>query len=346
LLTGCAGTPTKRSLRGYSVPAIDVHAHWHAPDFVALIEKEGGNNGAKVSKNARGQVVLGVPGIGTVFQEQYMSLETRLKAMDATGVDMHALSETSPMVYWAPPAFGLKLSQVYNDSLAAAHLKYPERFLGLATLPMQDPNLAVQELDRAARLPGIRGVYIATHVNGKNLDDKSFWPVYARCEALGLPLLLHPVNPVGAERMRSHYLRNFIGNPVDTGIAAASLIFGGVMDAYPKLEVVLPHAGGIVPILIGRWDHGSSVRPETKHMTRAPSTYLRRFHYDTVSHSPQIMLNIVRQVGADRVVLGSDHPADMSLERPVDFVESIPELSRSERELILGGNAARLLKVV
>ncbi len=346
LLTGCAGTPKKRSLRGYSVPAIDVHAHWHAPDFVALIEKEGGNNGAKVSKNARGQVVLGVPGIGTVFQEQYMSLETRLKAMDATGVDMHALSETSPMVYWAPPAFGLKLSQVYNDSLAAAHLKYPERFLGLATLPMQDPNLAVQELDRAARLPGIRGVYIATHVNGKNLDDKSFWPVYARCEALGLPLLLHPINPVGAERMRSHYLRNFIGNPVDTGIAAASLIFGGVMDAYPKLEVVLPHAGGIVPILIGRWDHGSSVRPETKHMTRAPSTYLRRFHYDTVSHSPQIMLNIVRQVGADRVVLGSDHPADMSLERPVDFVESIPELSRSERELILGGNAARLLKVV
>ncbi len=345
LLTGCAGAPTKRSLRGYSVPAIDVHAHWHAPDFVALIEKEGGNNGAKVSRNARGQVVLGVPGIGTVFQEQYMSLEIRLKAMDATGVDMHALSETSPMVYWAPPAFGLKLSQVYNDSLAAAHLKYPERFLGLATLPMQDPNLAVQELDRAARLPGIRGVYIATHINGKNLDDKSFWPVYARCEALGLPLLLHPVNPVGAERMRSHYLRNFIGNPVDTGIAAASLIFGGVMDEYPRLEVVLPHAGGIVPILIGRWDHGSSVRPETKHMTRAPSSYLRRFHYDTISHSPQIMLNIVRQVGADRVVLGSDHPADMSLERPVDFVESIPELSRSERELILGGNAARLLKL-
>jgi aminocarboxymuconate-semialdehyde decarboxylase len=286
-----------------------------------------------------------VPGIGTVFQEQYISLETRLKAMDATGVDMHALSETSPMVYWAPPAFGLKLSQVYNDSLAAAHLKYPERFLGLATLPMQGPSLAVQELDRAARLPGIRGVYIATHINGRNLDDKSFWPVYARCEALGLPLLLHPINPVGAERMRSYYLRNFIGNPVDTGIAAASLIFGGVMDEYPRLEVVLPHAGGIVPILIGRWDHGSSVRPETKHMTKAPSTYLRRFHYDTISHNPQIMLDIVREVGADRVVLGSDHPADMSLERPVDFVESIPELSRSERELILGGNAKRLLKV-
>jgi aminocarboxymuconate-semialdehyde decarboxylase len=344
-VTGCATTQNTSTLRGYNVPAIDLHAHWHAPEFVALIEKEGGANGGKVSKNARGQVVLDVPGMGTVFQEQYISLETRLKAMDATGVDIHALSETSPMVYWAPPAFGLKLSQVYNDALAAAYQKYPKRFVGLMTLPMQAPDLAVQELERAAKLPGIRGVYLATAVNGKNLDDKSFFPVYARCEALNLPVLLHPINPVGADRMRSWYLRNFIGNPVDTGIAAASLIFGGVMDAFPKLDVVLPHAGGITPILIGRWDHGSSVRPETKHMTKAPSTYLRRFHYDTISHSPSIMATIIKQVGADRVVLGSDHPADMSLERPVDFVESIPDLSRSDRELILGGNAKRLLRL-
>ena len=345
-ITGCATTtPKAPTLRGYNVPAIDLHAHWHAPDFVALIEKEGGANGGKVSRDAKGQVVLDVPGMGTVFQEQYMSLEVRLKAMDATGVDIHALSETSPMVYWAPPAFGLKLSQVYNDSLAAAHQQYPTRFLGLMTLPMQAPEFAVKEIERAAKLPGIKGVYIATAINGRNLDDKAFWPVYERCEAMNLPLLLHPINPVGAERMKSYYLRNFIGNPVDTGIAAASLIFGGVMDAFPKLDVVLPHAGGITPILIGRWDHGSSVRPETKHMTKAPSTYLRRFHYDTISHSPQIMANIVKQVGADRVVLGSDHPADMSLERPVDFVESIPELSRSERELILGGNAQRLFRL-
>jgi len=343
VMAGCAATQKSPNLRGYSVPAIDLHAHWHAPEFVALIEKEGPANGAKVSKNARGEVVFG--GLGGNFQAPYMSLEVRLKAMDAAGVDIHALSETNPMVDWAPPAFGLKLAQVYNDALSAAHLKYPTRFYGLMTLPMQAPELAVQEMERAAKLPGIRGVYIATHVNGKNLDDKSFWPVYARCEALGLPLLLHPMNTLGQDRTRSHYPTNFIGNPADTGVAVASLIFGGVMDAFPKLDVVLPHAGGITPILIGRWDHGSGVRPETKHMTRAPSTYLRRFHYDTISHSPQIMANIVRQVGADRVVLGSDHPADMSLERPVDFVESIPDLSRSDRELILGGNAKRLLKL-
>lgn len=345
LLAGCAGTETKRGLRGYSVRAIDLHAHWHAPDFVALLDKEGGQNGAKIGRNDKGRVTFNVPGIGSVFQETYMDLDIRLKAMDAAGVDVHALSLTSPMVYWAPPAFGLKLSQVYNDSLAGAHQKYPQRFVGLAMLPMQDPALALPELDRAAKLPGIRGVYMATHVRGKNLDDKSFWPIYARCEALGLPVLLHPVDPLGAERMRSYYLRNFIGNPVDTGVAAASLIFGGVLDAYPKLEVVLPHAGGIMPALIGRWDHGTTVRAEVKHMKQPPSAYLRRFHYDTIGHNTQIVTNLVRQVGADRVVLGSDHPADMGYVRPIDFVERLAELSSYEREQIIGGNAARLLQI-
>jgi aminocarboxymuconate-semialdehyde decarboxylase len=344
LLAGCAGAPAQRGLRGGS-RVIDVHAHWHSPDFVALLEKEGPANGAKMSRNPRGQVTFSFPGYTTVFQETYMDLGIRLKYMDSTGVDVHALSLTSPMVYWAPPAFGLKLAQVYNDGLAAAHLRYPRRFYGLITLPMQAPNLALQELDRAANLPGMRGVYLATHVMGKNLDDKTFWPVYERCEALGLSIGLHPVDPVGADRMRSYYLRNFLGNPYDTGIAAASLMFGGVMDAFPKLEVVLPHAGGTFPALIGRMTHGSGVRPETKHMTKAPMTYLRRFHYDTISHSPQIMGDIVRLAGADRVVMGTDHPADMSLERPIEFVDRIPQLSSQEREMILGGNAARLLKI-
>jgi aminocarboxymuconate-semialdehyde decarboxylase len=310
-----------------------------------LLEKEGATNGAKTGRNARGQVTFNFPGYTTVFQEAYMDPAIRLKYMDSTGVDIHVLSLTSPMVYWAPPAFGLKLAQVYNDSLSTVHLRYPNRLYGLVTLPMQAPNLAVQELDRAANLPGMRGVYLATHVMGKNLDDKSFWPVYERCEALGLTVLLHPVDPVGAQRMQSYYLRNFLGNPYDTGIAAASLMFGGVMDAFPNLQVVLPHAGGTFPALIGRMTHGSAVRPETKHMTKAPMTYRRRFHYDTISHSPQIMGDIIRMVGVDRVVMGTDHPADMSLERPIEFVDSIPQLSNYERELILGGNSARLLKI-
>jgi len=260
-------------------------------------------------------------------------------------VDVHALSLTQPMVYWAPPEFGLKLARVYNDGLAAAHERYPDRFMGLATLPMQAPELAVEEAQRASALPGIRGVYLATHVMGKNLDEPEFRPVFACCEALGLPVFLHPVNPVGADRMRKYHLRNFIGNTTETGIAAASLIFGGVLDAYPKLDVVLPHAGGVLPALIGRMDHGATVRSELAHLKRPPSSYLRRFHYDTISHDDVALMNLIRQVGVDRVVMGSDCPADMSYTQPVDVVERLSALSRSERQAVLGGNAARLLKI-
>src|SRR6478672_2282341 len=345
MLAGCATTSGERGIRGLNVKTIDTHAHWHAPEFVALLEKEGAANGAKISRDARGQLNFNFPGYTTVFQATYMDLGIRLKEMDASGVDIHVLSLTSPMVYWAPPAFGLKLAQVYNDSLVTAHTQYPNRFYGMLTLPMQAPDLALTELERAAKLPGIRGVYMATHVMGKNLDEKAFWPIYERSEALGFPIFLHPIDPVGADRMRRYYLRNFLGNPYDTGIAASSLMFGGVMDAFPKLEVILPHAGGTFPALIGRMDHGTTVRPETKHMTRAPSTYLRRFHYDTISHHVPLMLYLVGLVGADRVMLGSDHPADMSYVAPVAFVDKVTSLSARDRDLVLGGNAQRLLKL-
>jgi aminocarboxymuconate-semialdehyde decarboxylase len=324
---------------------IDTHAHWYPPEWVELVAKEGASNNATIGRNDRGQVTFAVPGMKQNFQPTYIELGLRLKMMDDARVDIHALSLTSPMVYWAPAAFGLKLAQTFNDACSAAHLKYPQRFVGMATLPMQDPALAAREVDRAARLPGIRGVYLATHVNGKNLEDKSFWPVYERCEALGLPIFLHPVNPVGAERMQGYHLRNFLGNPYDTGIAACSLMFGGVLDAFPGLDVMLPHAGGTFPHLIGRMDHGTTVRAECKHMTKPPSSYLRRFHYDTITHSDPILVNLIRQVGADRVVLGSDCPADMSYTRPVDVVERLKEISASERGAILNGNAARLLKL-
>ena len=326
---------------------IDTHAHWFPPEWVELIAREGAANGAEVGRNEQGQVTMVAPGIRLKpsFKVTYVDIPTRLKLMDEGRVDMHALSLTSPMVYWAPPEFGLKLSRVFNDACAAAHLKYPGRFVGMAMVPMQAPVLAVAEVNRAAKLPGIRGVYMATHVNGKNLDEKEFWPVYERCEALGLPIFLHPVAPVGRERTRKYHLGNFIGNPVETGIAAASLVFGGVMDAYPKLDVMLPHAGGVFPSLIGRMDHGTTVRKECKHMTKPPSSYLRRFHYDTITHSDSILMNLIRQVGADRVVMGSDCPADMSYTRPVDVVERLGELSGNERDAIVGGNAARLLKI-
>jgi aminocarboxymuconate-semialdehyde decarboxylase len=326
---------------------IDTHAHWYPPQWVDLVQKEGPAHGVKFERNESGIVRMIAPGIALrgTFAPAYVDLAVRLKHMDEARVDVQALSLTSPMVYWAPPEFGLKLAQVYNDACAEAHRKHPQRFVGMATLPMQEPGLAVEEVSRAAKLPGIRAVYMATHINGKNLEDKSFWPVYERCEALGLPIGLHPVAPVGRERTFNYHLGNFLGNPYEAGIAAATLVFGGVMDAFPKLDVILPHAGGTFPWLIGRMDHGTTVRAECKHMTKPPSAYLRRFHYDTITHSNQILMDLIRLVGADRVVLGSDCPADMSYTRPVDVVEKLTELSANERDAILSGNPARLLKI-
>jgi aminocarboxymuconate-semialdehyde decarboxylase len=344
LVAGSIDASAQDGAKQTRVRVIDVHAHWYPPEWLALMEKEGDANGAKMSRNARGLLVATIPGLSVTFQPQYTDIATRLAAMDKAGVAMHALSLTQPMAFWAPPAFGLRLCQTYNDACVALHHTHPDRFVGLAMLPMQDPALAVRELDRVATLRGIRGIYMATHINGKNLNQKEYWPVYARAQEVGLPILLHPVNPVGADRMRDYYLRNFVGNPTEAALAAASFVFSGAFDDFPTLDVVLPHAGGVFPQLIGRWDHGATVRPEVKDLKNPPSHYLRRFHYDTVAHSVPILMNLVRQVGADRVVCGTDFPADMSVADVVGTVEKL-ELSTADRDLILRGNAARLLKI-
>ena len=266
--------------------------------------------------------------------------------MDERGIDINAVSQTNPMVYWAPPAFGLKLSQVWNDACAEAHLKYPQRIVGTIMLPMQDPNLAVQELDRAANLPGMRAVWMGEAINGKNLHDKSFWPVYERCEALGLPICLHTIFAYGTERLSEFFLLTLLGNPYEAGVAASVLVFGGVLDAFPNLVFMLPHAGGAFPWLIGRLDYGYQAGvPELQHIKQPPSAYLRRFYYDSILHNPQRLQILTELVGADRIVLGSDYDQALAYKQPVNFIESVPRLSTYERELILGGNAARMLKL-
>jgi len=327
---------------------IDTHAHWYAKDFVALLEAEAEQNGALMSRSRKGNPVFALPGIGqkSTMKPEMIEPGLMIDAMNARRIDAYVLSLTNPMVYWAPPQFGLELSKTWNDASAAAHAGHPDRFIGTMMLPLQDPALALPEIERAAKLRGMRALYMATHVNGRNLDDKSLWPVYERCERLGLPILLHPLYPCGGERYGAQYfLRNLLGNPYEVGIAAASLVFGGVMDAFPKLTVMLPQAGGTFPWLVGRMDHGWEVRKECQDIEHRPSAYLQRFYYDTITHHPGIMRSLIDLVGAERVVLGSDYDQDMSYERPVDFVDSIPGLSARERSLILEDNAARLLNL-
>ncbi len=334
-----AATVTSSSPRK---PVIDTHAHWYPPAWVEMVTKEGPKHGAKIGKNAKGYYTYSTVKFMAVFSPEFVDLGERLKAMDKQGVDIHALSLTSPMVYWAPPDLGLALSQAFNDSCVEAHAKYPKRFVGMAMLPMQDPKLALAELERVSKLPGMRGVYMSTVPAGREMEAKEYFPIYAKCEQLGWPIFLHPVDTVGVDRMQEYYLRNLLGNPYESGIAAAYLIFGGVMDTFPKLDVMLPHAGGTFPWLSGRFDRGVECRPELKHMKQPATAYLRRFHYDTITHNPKILGYLIDYVGADRVVLGSDYCYDMGYDMPVQALAKTPVADRYQ---ILGANAAKLLKI-
>src|SRR5258706_5898980 len=193
---------------------IDIHAHWYPEDWLRLFEEDGTKEGARLERTAKGYTVR-TERITNAFDDEFVSLELRLQGMRRQGVDLQALSLTTLMVNWASPGLGLALAQAYNDSASAAHLKHPRNFVGLAILPMQAPERALAELERCAKLPGVRGVYLATNINGADLDEKRFWDIYAKAESLGWPLFLHPVDTIGRERTTRYYLKNLLGNPYD-----------------------------------------------------------------------------------------------------------------------------------
>jgi len=325
---------------------IDVHAHFFPETFIRVVEEAGASFGAGVDRSNPKGPVLVVGGSRTaVLEARYWDLDLRIRSMNRQGVAVQALSLTAPMVYWADGATASRLSAAFNDAASAAHVAHPDRFVGCATLPMQDPARALAELQRAANLPGIKGVYMGTNIGGHELSDPMFFPVFELAAALRLPVLLHPLRVVGADRLTPFYLGNLLGNPFDTAIAAAHLVFGGVLDRLPKLEVCLPHAGGAMPYLHGRLRHGQRMRPETKDRAKKPfSAYLRRFSYDIISHDAGALRYLVATVGADRVMLGTDFCFDMGYERPLSIIQAkATGLSRKDQDRVVRGNAARML---
>jgi aminocarboxymuconate-semialdehyde decarboxylase len=314
-------------------------------EYLRLIEAEGKPYGLGLRRGPNGpSILIGDIPIGPITAHYY-DLDVRLKSMDAQGVAVHALSLMPPMVYWADGALGVRLARLVNDAMVEAARRHPDRFVALATLPLQNPEAAFVELERAVAELGCRGIYLGTNVRGKELTDVSFQPVFERIHALRVPIFLHPLNVIGAERLANHYLHNLLGNPFETAVAAANLIFSGLLDRLPKLDICLPHAGGALPYLIGRLNHGWKVREECRGLKKRPSSYLRRFTYDTISHAPESLNYLIKLVGADRVMIGSDYCFDMGYERPVEVVTRLRELTQAERAKILRGNAARLLRL-
>src|ERR1700730_9687652 len=333
------------ALTNGGVRAIDIHAHYFPQAYFDLFNSEGRRFNAEFHTTEQG-FFFTTPGQSSgPLPTKFIDLRQRLVDMDAQGVTVHALSLTGPMVYWPDGEFSHKLAQAWNDGAVAAHQANPDRLVVLATLPMLDADRAIDELNRVSKLPGVRGVYLGTNIDNHDLDDPLFDPILSLIEALDLPVFLHPLSPVvGGKRLLPYSFPNLVGFPFDTTIAACHLIFGGVMDRYPKLQITLPHAGGVLPILIGRLDHGFKLQPQAKRIAHAPSTYLRRFTYDTIAHSKPIMEFIISQVGVDRIMLGSDYCFEVGYDRPVEVVEDL-RLSSEQRKMILGETAAKILKI-
>lgn len=325
---------------------IDLHAHYLPRSFLDAIEREGGPHGAFLRRDGGDPTILvaGVP-YGPICPHYYET-PPRIAEMDRAGVDLQVLSLSPPMVYWADPALGTRLARLYNDELSAACAGSPDRLAGLATLPLQDVRASLSELERAMRELKLRGAAIGSNVRGKELDDPELLPLFARAEELRAVLFIHPIDVVGAGgRLKGYYLVNGLGNPFDTSIAASRLMYGGILDRFPKLQIVLAHAGGSLPYVVGRLDHVYRVRPEAKagNARRKPSAYLRRFHYDTIAHSPDALRYLVDLVGSDRVVVGSDYRYDMGFLDPLRPVRDLP---RADQKVILrGASAEKMLRL-
>jgi aminocarboxymuconate-semialdehyde decarboxylase len=277
------------------------------------------------------------------------SIETRLRDMDRMGIDVQAISPAPHQTYyWTDPAQGASLARKMNERIAEIVSQWPDRFVGLGTVPLQNAELALEELNYSIKTLGLRGVEINPSVNGLDLSDKqlNLDGFFSKVEELGVILFMHPVGYTQGERLSDHYFNNVIGNPLETTVAASHLIFDGVMDRHPKLKVVLPHGGGYLAHYWARMDHAHKARPDCRTaIKKKPSSYLEKFYFDTITFDPGMLRQLVERFGADRVLLGTDYPFDMGVEDPVGFIEKTPGLSAAQKKQIEGANAARLLKI-
>jgi aminocarboxymuconate-semialdehyde decarboxylase len=269
-------------------------------------------------------------------------IEQRLVDMDRLGVDIQAVSPSpGQYFYFTDPGLGRDLARTVNDGIAGAVAKHPDRLVGMGTVPMQSPALAITEMRRCVHDLGMRGIEISSHVNGRELAEDDFRPFFAAAEELGILIFLHPLGFTHGQRLSEHYLTNIVGNPLESTIALSHLIFGGVLDAHPGLKLCVAHGGGFLGGYWGRMDHAYHAREECRlHISREPSSYLRDVWFDTLVFDKDELDCLVHTHGADKLCLGTDYPFDMAEPDPVGFHDRLDVETRAR---ILGLNAAALL---
>jgi aminocarboxymuconate-semialdehyde decarboxylase len=319
---------------------IDVHAHMIPATFVQGDEVHFPLDGAAPH-------VMPLRPMNNFDADTIYSVERRLRDMDAQGMDVHVISLQPMFTPSLPVERAVQISRRINNAFAEVVAGNPKRFVALADLPMQSPEDAARELERAVKELGLRGTEICSQIAGQNLDEPKFAPVWAKAQELDVPIFIHPAGVPGLqERLGKYYLTNLIGNPMDTTIAAASLIFGGVLQEYPRIKFYLAHGGGACPYIRYRWDHGWKVRGEGKaSIDRPPSEYLSQLYFDSLTHGGPALSFLASTVGPERIMLGTDYPFDMGNYDSVAAIQNAIGVTDAERDLMLGGNAMRMFKI-
>lgn len=333
--------PIRVAARGKHL-VVDIHCHLGIPAADAIVQAKypgpppGINDFTSARTSQVNREMFGAMG------RTLNTVDTRLQDMDRLGIDVQALSPSpGQYFYYVDPETGRDAARAVNDGMAAAVADNPDRFIGMGTVPLQNVEMAVEEMKRCVKGLGLRGIEISSNVNGVDFHDARFRPFWAAAEELDILIFLHPLGFTHAQRMSEYYFNNLIGNPLESTLAIGHLIFGGVLDRHPGLKICVAHGGGYLPGYWGRMDHGWRARSDcSEHCRHEPSSYLRKLWLDTLVFDRDQLEQLVRSHGADRLCLGSDYPFDMAEPDPVGFHS---RLSDEDQAKIMGLNAAELL---
>jgi aminocarboxymuconate-semialdehyde decarboxylase len=323
---------------------IDLHTHFIPAEFIEQVRQGRAIGNVAIQPRDGQEWLIHQEGYRYPAMAELWSVEAKLQLMDHLGIDISVLSlQPALFFYWLEAGPVQEFCRQTNEALAEMVSRSGGRLYGLATVPLQDPAAAAIELRRAVLELGLRGVQVGTRMEQIPLDDPRFDPFFATAADLNVPVLLHPYRVGTRPEWADFYLANLIGNPLETCLVASRLIFSGWLDRHPQLTLILAHGGGFLPYQIGRLDHGFRVRAETKlHLSSPPSSYLRRFYYDTITHAAAPLKFLVELVGADRVVLGTDIPFDMADHHFADYLAAA-KLDEQSIQTICSQNALRIL---
>ncbi|MFH9552616.1 amidohydrolase family protein [Streptomyces sp. NPDC017435] len=330
-----------------SAPTTDVHAHLLLPEVEEAVAGHPGLAEARAldaRRNGPAALAVNGPMVGARVPK-LTDAAVRLTAMDAQGVDIQLVSPSpSHYHYWAEPQLAEKVCRLANEGTAAHCAKAPDRLHGLGLVPLQHPDLVVGLLDHALD-QGLRGVEISSHAPGRELSDPAYEAFWSRAQETGALVFLHPFGCSLDERLDRWYLSNTVGQPTENAVALSHLIFCGVLDRHPGLKLIAAHGGGYLPTHIGRSDHAWRARPDARVCEREPSSYLKQLYFDSLVHDPQVLRELLRAVGPERVLLGSDFPFDMGTDDPLGALRAA-DLPDTDFHSVRGANAAALLDLV